>query len=190
MLSSVLKSKVAEEISIKIMKTFVMMRKIISINNDYINRISNLEAKYIEHDNKIDLILNKLSDKEKNNHVFFDGSIYDSYSFFIDILSEATDEIIIIDNYAGKELFDILRNISVNIKIYTKNIDSISIKKYNSQYSNITIINSDIFHDRFIILDKSILYHCGSSFKDLGKKCFSINKIEDTSITESILNKL
>ena len=190
MLSSVLKSKIAEEISVKIMKTFVKMRKFITINNNYNDIISNLETKYIEHDSKIDILFDKLSDKEKNNHVFFDGTIYDSYSFFIDILGKAKEEIIIIDNYAGKELFDILRNINVNIKIYTKNIDDISMKKYNSQYNNITIMNNDIFHDRFIILDKSILYHCGSSFKDLGKKCFAINEIKDTSIIESILNKL
>jgi len=190
MLSSVLKSKIAEEISVRIMKTFVKMRKFITINNNYNDRISNLETKYIEHDSKIDILFDKLSSKEKNNHVFFDGTIYDSYSFFMDILGKAKEEIIIIDNYAGKELFDILRNINVNIKIYTKNIDDISMKKYNSQYNNITIMNNDIFHDRFIILDKNILYHCDSSFKDLGKKCFSINKIEDTSIIDSILNKL
>ena len=109
--------------------------------------------------------------------------------FFMDILGKAKEEIII-DNYAGKELFDILRNITVNVKIYTKNIDRISMKKYNSQYNNITIINSDIFHERFIIIDKNILYHCGSSFKDLGKKCFGINRIEDTLVIESILEKL
>ena len=190
MLASVLKTEIASKVSVNIMRAFVKMKKIISINNDYIGRISNLETKYIEHDNKIDLILNKLSNKEKNNHIFFDGTIYDSYSFFMDILGKAKEEIIIIDNYAGKELFDILRNINVNIKIYTKNTDNVSMKKCTSQYNNITIINSDIFHDRFIIIDENILYHCGSSFKDLGKKCFGINRIEDTSILNNILNKL
>ena len=190
MLASVLKTEVASRVSVSIMRAFVKMRKIISLNNNYNDRISNLETKYIEHDSKIDTLFDKLSDKEKNNHIFFDGTIYDSYSFLMDILGKAKEEIIIIDNYAGKELFDILRNINVNIKIYSKNIDSVLIKKYNSQYNNITIINSDIYHDRFIIIDKSVLYHCGSSFKDLGKKCFGINRIEDTMVIESILNKL
>ena len=99
-------------------------------------------------------------------------------------------KIIIIDNYAGKELFDITKNIMVNIKVYTKNIDEIAIKKYRQEYSNIEIINTDIFHDRFIILDNSELYNIGSSLKDIGKKCSSINKIEDNTILKGLISRL
>ena len=108
----------------------------------------------------------------------------------MDILGKAKKEIIIIDNYAGRELFDITRNIKVNIKIYTKNIDSMAKKKYEQEYNNLTIINTDIFHDRFIILDNITLYNLGSSIKDIGKKCTSINKIEDKDIINNLLNKL
>ena len=185
MLSAVLKTNVASQVSVKIMRAFVEMKKYIATNN-FSNRISNLETKTIEHDNKINLILDKLSTKEVNNHIFYEGQIYDAYSLLINILNQSKKEIIIIDNYASRELFDIIKNINKNITIITKNIDEILIKKYKKQYNNINIIKSDIFHDRFIIIDNEILYHSGASFKDLGNKCFAINKIID----KDILNKL
>ena len=169
MLSAILKTDVAEEISIKIMDAFVAMKNIINtslIEQKYINSL------VLEHDNEIRLLqesFNKLSTKEKINHIFYNGQIYDAYSLLIDILNKAKKEIIIIDNYAGKELFDITKDIKVNIKIYTKNIDEVSKKKYMQEYSNIEIITTDIFHDRFIILDNKELYNLGSSLKDIGK---------------------
>ena len=188
MLSGLLRSDIAVKVNIKIIEAFVSMRKYIASNN-YDNRLSNLETKFIEHDTKIDLILDKL-DNTVNNHIFFEGQIYDAYSLMMDILGEAREEIIIIDNYAGKKLFDLLRNIKVGIKIYSKNFDLELIKKYNSQYSNISTFIHNGFHDRFIILDKNILYHCGSSFKDLGIKCFAINKVESNKILNSLLSEL
>ena len=190
MLSAILKTDVAEEISIKIMDAFVAMKKIINtslIEQKYINSL------VLEHDNEIRLLqesFNKLSAKEKINHIFYDGQIYDAYSLLIDILNKAKKEIIIIDNYAGKELFDITKDIKLNIKIYTKNIDEISKKKYMQEYSNIEITTTDIFHDRFIILDNKKLYSLGSSLKDIGKKCTSINRIEDSIILKDLISRL
>ena len=190
MLSAILKTDVAEEISVKIMDAFVAMKKIINnslIEQKYINSL------VLEHDNEIRLLqesFNKLNTKEKINHIFYDGQIYDAYSLLIDILNKAKKEIIIIDNYAGKELFDITKDIKVNIKIYTKNIDEISKKKYMQEYSNIEITTTDIFHDRFIILDNKELYNLGSSLKDIGKKCTSINRIEDSIILKDLISRL
>lgn len=190
MLSAILKTDVAEEISIKIMDAFVAMKNIINtslIEQKYINSL------VLEHDNEIRLLqesFNKLSTKEKINHIFYNGQIYDAYSLLIDILNKAKKEIIIIDNYAGKELFDITKDIKVNIKIYTKNIDEISKKKYMQEYSNIEIITTDIFHDGFIILDNKELYNLGSSLKDIGKKCTSINRIEDSTILKELISRL
>ena len=99
-------------------------------------------------------------------------------------------EIIIIDNYSGKKLFDIIKDIKIKVKVYTQSIDNISKDKYEVQYNNLKIINTDIFHDRFIIIDKRVLYHSGASFKDLGKKCFAITKMEDDIIIKKLLNKL
>ena len=204
MLAGILKSDVAIKMSLRIVDTFITMRRYINTNLieqrttnklvlEYDKRISNTETKIIELDNNVKLLqesFNKLNTKESNNHIFYEGQIYDSYSLLIDILSKAKKEIIIIDNYAGKKLFDIIKNINVNVKIYTENIDNISKEKYEKQYNNLEIINTHIFHDRFIIIDNKELYHSGASFKDLGKKCFAITKIEDNSILKELLNKL
>ena len=190
MLATILKGKLATSITIAIMDAFVVMKNIINtslIEQKYINSL------VLEHDNEIRLLqesFNKLSTKEKINHIFYNGQIYDAYSLLIDILNKAKKEIIIIDNYAGKELFDITKDIKVNIKIYTKNIDEISKKKYMQEYSNIEIITIDIFHDRFIILDNKELYNLGSSLKDIGKKCTSINRIEDSTILKELISRL
>ena len=192
MLATILKTDVAEEVSIRIMDAFVAMRKYLGVNN-YNDRISNLEIKYISLDNNVRLIqksLDKLGSKEENNHIFFDNQIYDAYSLLMDILSKAKKEIVIIDNYAGKKLFDIIKDIKVNIKVYTQNIDDIAKEKYELQYNNLTIITTDIFHDRFIMIDKKVLYHCGASFKDLGKKCFCISVIEDKQIIKDLIIRL
>ena len=190
MLSSVIKNSTASIVSINIMRAFILMRKYINTNLLEQRYINNLVFSLDERVSILETTFDKLSTKEKINHIFFDGEIYDAYSLLIKILGEAKKEIIIIDNYAGRELFDITRNIKVNIKIYTKNIDSIAKKKYEQEYNNLTIINTDIFHDRFIILDNITLYNLGSSLKDIGKKCTSINKIEDKDIINNLLNKL
>ena len=190
MLATILKGKLATSITIAIMDAFVAMKSIINtslIEQKYINSL------VLEHDNEIKLLqesFDKLNIKENNNHIFYEGQIYDAYSLLIDILSKAKKEIIIIDNYAGKKLFDIIKNINVKVKIYTENIDNISKEKYEKQYNNIEIINTNIFHDRFIIIDNKLLYHSGASFKDLGKKCFAITKMEDDNILKELLNKL
>ena len=190
MLSSVLKTKAASIVSVSIMRAFVAMKKYVNTNLIEQKYINNL---VLEHDYNIKMLqesFDKLSAKEKISHIFFDGQIYDAYSLLIEILSKAKKEIIIIDNYAGKELFDITKNIKINIKVYTKNIDNVAKAKYENQYNNLTIINTDIFHDRFIIIDTKILYHCGSSFKDLGKKCFAITKIDDDIFIKELIDKL
>ena len=132
----------------------------------------------------------KLNEKQKINTIFYEGQIYDEYSLLIDILSKAKEEVIIIDNYAGKELLDIIKDISIDTKIVSSNIDSTLKKKYESQYENVTFINNNTFHDRFIIIDKKELYNSGASFRDLGKKCFSLNKIEDKEILNNIIKKI
>jgi hypothetical protein len=190
MLASVLHTPVAAEVSIKIMRAFVAMRKYIATNLIEQRYINNL---VLEHDSEIKILqesFDKLNEKTKVNSLFFDGQIYDAYSLLIDILSTANKEIIIIDNYAGKELLDILKDIKTNIIIISSNIDETLKKKYETQYQNVSFIKNNNFHDRFIIIDKKVLFHCGSSFKDLGRKCFAINKIEDKDYLDSLLKYL
>ena len=193
MLSTILKSKVAVETSIRIMDAFVKMRKYISAN---LIEQDNMKNMLIKHDNEIKLLqesFSKLEEKEKINHMFYEGQIYDAYSLLIDIFNEAKKEIIIIDNYADKSILDMITNLNVKVIIVTKKFNllkDIDIKKYNKQYHNLKVIYSDKFHDRFIIIDKKVLYHSGASYKDLGNKCFAINKIEDNEYLKNILKKI
>ena len=190
MLAGILKSEPAIEMSLRIVDIFITMKNYINtslIEQKYFNELT---IKNTEDIKLLQESFDKLNIKESNNHIFYEGQIYDAYSLLIDILSRAKKEIIIIDNYAGKKLFDIIRNINVKVKIYTENIDNISKEKYEKQYSNIEIITTNIFHDRFIIIDNKSLYHSGASFKDLGKKCFAITKIVEDNILNELLDKL
>ena len=190
MLAGILKSEPAIEMSLRIVDIFITMKNYINtslIEQKYFNELT---IKNTEDIKLLQESFDKLNIKESNNHIFYEGQIYDAYSLLIDILSKAKKEIIIIDNYAGKKLFDIIRNINVKVKIYTENIDNISKEKYEKQYSNIEIITTNIFHDRFIIIDNKSLYHSGASFKDLGKKCFAITKIVEDNILKELLDKL
>ena len=193
MLSTILKSKVAVETSIRIMDTFVKMRKIISsslIEQKYINE---LVIKDNERINLLEESFSKLEEKEKINHIFYEGQIYDAYSLLIDIFKGAKEEIIIIDNYADKSILDMITNLNVKVTVVTRKFNllkDIDIKKYNKQYHNLKVIYSDKFHDRFIILDKKVLYHSGASYKDLGNKCFAITKIKDKEYLETIIKNI
>ena len=187
MISGLLKSDIAVKVNVQIIDAFVKMRKYIS-NNLYQN-----EKILINHENRLLMLeesFDKLNEKEKINHIFYEGQIYDAYSLLIDILSKSKEEVIIIDNYAGKELLDIIKDIKQNIKIVSSNIDSTLKKKYESQYSNVTFMNNNTFHDRFVIIDRKELYNSGASFKDLGNKCFALNKIEDKKILNNIIRKI
>lgn len=181
MLATILKSKEAIEVTIRIMDTFVKMRHYINYNKSFLpHRFLLLEEKVDDNTKKIDELFDKFSPKDiVKDYLFFEGEFYDAYSVLIDIFNRARKEIIIIDNYAGKELLDILKSIDRKIIIVSKNIDEKLKEKYESQYHNVTFINNDSFHDRFIIIDKIKLYSCGASFKDLGKKCFAINEFND-----------
>ena len=192
MLATILRSKVATEVSIRIMDTFVKMRHYINYNKSLLpNRILLLESKVDNNTKRIDELFDKFNPKDIiKNCLFFKNDIYDAYSVLVKIFNKSKKEIIIIDNYANSELLDILKDIDKEIIIVSKNINSILKKKYESQYGNVTFINNDTFHDRFIILDRKILYSCGSSFKDLGKKCFAINEIPIKEYVDNILNCL
>ena len=193
MLSGLLKSDIAVKVNVQIIDVFVKMRKYISAN---LIEQDNMKNMLIKHDNEIKLLqesFSKLEEKEKINHIFYEGQIYDAYSLLIDIFKEAGKEIIIIDNYADKSILDMITNLNVRVTIVTRKFNllkDIDIKKYNRRYHNLKVIYSDKFHDRFIILDKKVLYHSGASYKDLGNKCFAITKIEDKEYLEIILKNI
>ncbi len=188
MLATILKTSVATEVSISIMDAFVSMKKYMSNNLLEQKYINNMVLEDRERINLIEATLNQF--KEKNNHIFFEGQIYDAYSLLIDIFKKCKNEIIIIDNYIDKNILDIFSKINKNIIIYTNKYNNDDYLKYQKQYSNITLNIINKFHDRFIIIDKKILYHSGASFKDLGNKCFAISKIDSNDILNDLLEKL
>ena len=186
MLSGLLKSDIAVKVNIQIIDAFVKMRRYFAnglYNNDI---LKNHESRLL----KLEKSFDKVKKKEEKDRIFFENKMYDAYSLFMNIIKSAKKEIILIDNYAGRELLDIIKDINTNIVIVSKNIDETLKSKYNSQYSNAKFIINDSFHDRFILLDRKKLYHSGSSFKDLGKKCFGIHKIEETMLIKDFINKL
>ena len=190
MLATILKSKTATEVSIRIMDTFVKMRHYINYNKNVLpRRFLLLEDKVDENTRRIDELFDKFNPKViTKNSIFFKNDIYDAYSVLLEIFDIAKEEIIIIDNYMGKVLLDKLRNINRKIVVISSNIDKTLTKKYIKQYNNVTFINNDSYHDRFIIIDRKRVFHCGASFKDLGKKCFAINEIENKIEKEKLIN--
>lgn len=122
MLATILKSKVATKVSINIMDAFVLMRKYISsslIEQKYINNL------VLEHEERLKLVENIFSSfKEKHNHLFFKGQIYDAYSLLLDIFENSKNDIIIIDNYIDKNILDMLSKTNRNVKIFTNQIES------------------------------------------------------------------
>ena len=188
MLATILKTPVADIVSMKIIDAFVYMKRYLSFENKN-SIILNHEERILKLEESFD----KLNEKEKINAIFYEGQIYDAYSLLIDIFKEAKEEIIIIDNYADKSILDMITNLNVKVTIVTRKFNllkDLDIKKYNKQYHNLKVIYSDKFHDRFVIIDKKVLYHSGASFKDLGNKCFAITKIEDKEYLEIILKNI
>lgn len=192
MLATILKSNVATMISIAIMDTFVKMRHYINYNHSLLpNRVLLLEDKVDNNTKRIDELFDKFSsDDIVKDKIFFKGDFFDAYSFLLDILNKSKKEIIIIDNYIDKNLLDILLKTNKNVKIVTNKYNNTDYDKYKKQYKNVELIINNSIHDRFIIIDKKVLYHCGASFKDLGKKCFEISRIEDKDILNKLLKKI
>ena len=194
MLAGVLKNKIAVKVSINIIKSFIEMRKFISTNGQVFERLTNVEYKLLEHDKKFDEVFNQLQHEENiKQKIFFEGQIYDAYSLIIDIIKKANQKILIIDNYVDESVLKMLtkKNKTVEIIIITSNkstIHNIDIQKFNKEYPILKVVKTNKFHDRFIIIDNKEMYHLGASIKDLGKKCFGINKIEDMGIIEKFMN--
>lgn len=195
MLSGVLRSKTAVQVSLQIMRAFVSMRKFILNNAQIFQRLDLLEVKQIKTDQTLDNILNALNCKQivPEKGIFFDGQIFDAYKFISDLIRKATKSIILIDNYIDEKVLTMFskRNEGVNLTIYTKQLNkqmALDIEKFNQQYAPVEIIEMKLAHDRFLIIDHTELYHIGASLKDLGKKWFAFSKMNSEILP--LLNKL
>jgi hypothetical protein len=189
MLSGVLKSNTAVQISIQIINAFVTMRKFISANAQIFHRLDGLERKQIEYkietDEKFKRVFDAIEEKDikPRQGIFFDGQIFDAYQFVSDLIRTARKSIIVIDNYIDDAVLILLSkaNKKVQITILTKTISqqlALDVKKYNEQYPAIMIKEFYNSHDRFLIIDGKTVYHFGASLKDLGKKWFAFSKFD------------
>lgn len=154
-------------------------------------RIKNIEAKLIEHDQKIDFFVKTALPPVEG--IFFDGQIFDAYKFASDLIRSAHNSIILIDNYIDDSVLMLLskRKTNVTATIYTAQISKqllTDITKHNSQYPQIDIWQFKQSHDRFLLIDNKDIYHIGASLKDLGKKWFAFSKL-NFEISD-ILNKI
>ena len=196
MLAGILKSEIAINMSISIIKAFIEMRKLIITNGQVFERLTSVEYKLLDHDKKFDVVFDKLQEKQiENQRIFFDGQIYDAYNLIIEMIKKAENKITIIDNYVDDSLLEMLskKKDNVQVVILTSNkgnIKNIDIQKFNKQYPTLKVATTNKFHDRFIILDEKEMYHLGASIKDLGKKCFGINKIENDNIIKILLRTI
>lgn len=195
MLSALLRTDIAIKASINIMKAFIEMRTFINQNGQIFERLTNVEYKLLEHDKNFDLVFNELQ-KNKNDEfkekIFFEGQIYDAYSLIVKLIKSAKQKITIIDNYIDDSILEMLtkKNKNVEVVILTSNnckITKLDIEKFNKEYPKLKLAKTNIFHDRFIVIDNCEVYHCGASLKDLGKKCFAIMKMEEIDLIKKII---
>lgn len=196
MLSAVLKSDIAVEVSVKIMNSFVEMRRFLISNQELFSRLDRIEIKQLETDRKFEEVFNYMAaNTEIKQIIFYDGQIYDAFSFIVGLIQKAKKEIILIDNYVDVNTLNILckKNQGVDVVIVTAgkgNLSAKDITKFNAQYPKLSVKTTKDFHDRFLILDKTEVYHIGASIKDAGKKSFGITKIEDKDLIISLVNKV
>ena len=196
MLSAVLKSDIAVDVSIKIMDTFVGMRNFFISNKDMFSRLDRVELKLLETDKKLEEVFDHIaSNTEIKQKIFFDGQIYDAFSFIAELIGKAQNKLTLIDNYVDVNTLNILckKNIGVDILIATSGKGSLTtkdIKKFNAQYPSLSVKSTTDFHDRFLIIDDREGYFIGASIKDAGKKSFAIAKIEDEKIVQDLINKV
>ncbi|HNV52404.1 MAG TPA: ORF6N domain-containing protein [Tenuifilaceae bacterium] len=193
--AGVLKSEKAAEVSITIARAFVAMRKFLFQNASVFQRLDRIELKQIQTDEKFERIFKALESGQAKPDmgIFFDGQVFDAYTFAVNLIKSATQSIVLIDNYIDESVLTLLskRNIGVSASIYTKEINKalqLDVKKHNAQYPSIEIKTFANSHDRFLIIDHKELYHIGASLKDLGKKWFAFSRMD--SLVNELLKRI
>ena len=199
MLSAVLRSDVAINVSIRIMETFVEMRKYMANASLLYEKMNSIGVRQIAFEEKTEARFEQVFDyiashEESIQKVFFDGQVYDAFSLMAELVQKAEKSITLIDGYVDQTTPNILakKNTAMNVEVYTLPNAKLSrqdITVFNAQYPNIEAKHTTVFHDRFLIIDEGKGYHLGTSMKDAGKKCFAINRIEDSQMIKDLINK-
>lgn len=200
MLSAVLNSDIAIQVSIHIMTAFVEMRRFLANNSVLFQKISEVNWRQQEYEKRTDERFEKVFDyiaehNEVKQKIFFDGQIYDAFSLLVELVGRAEKSIILIDNYVDVDTLNILakKKRNVNVCIYTvkqTKLTAADVRNFNRQYPKLEVKYTGVFHDRFLILDDDCTYHIGATLKDAGTKCFAISLMEDRRIVKEILQHL
>ena len=208
MLSGVLNSEVAVQVSIRIMNTFVAMRRALASMAPILARIEANERRQIADQAKNDenqvrneerfkLILDAMRDKKfPPQKVFYDGQFYDAFEQMKKFVRMAKTELIVIDPYFADSVLPLIaqKRQSVAVTVVKSPRDKLlhaaDVVAFNAQYGNsLAVKTSDKFHDRFLIIDKAVLIHVGASLNYLGKRCFAFSSLDKSNIPD-ILAKI
>jgi len=196
MLSAVLNSDTAINVSVQIMNAFVKMRHILLENSLINHRLDKMELKQLETDQKFEQLFKALEEKSltPKQGIFFDGQVFDAYELASKIIRSAKHSIVLIDNYIDESSLTVLtkKNKAVKLWLLTQSPSKqlmLDVEKAKQQYGNVELKTFTKSHDRFLIIDDNEVYHLGASLKDLGKKWFAFSKLETSSV-ESIVNSI
>lgn len=197
MLSAVLRSEVAIQTSLRIMDTFVEMRRYLANTSIMYERLGEVEARQISYqqqtDEKFEKVFAYLAEHEEaSQKIFFDGQIYDAFSLLSCLIQKAEKTIVLIDNYVDTATLNLLakKKPTVNIRIYTHpktRLTDEDVEIFNRQYPRLEVHHTTVFHDRFLVVDRRTVYHIGASLKDAGKKCFAVSLLEDEEVGERLI---
>ena len=202
MLSGVLNSDVAIQVSINIMNTFVEMRRALASIAPLLARIEATEQRQLKledsqarNEDRFKLILDAMQDKEfPPQKVFFDGQVYDAFEQMKKFVRMAKNELIVIDPYFADSVLPLIaqKRSGVQVQVVknsrSKLLHDVDVAQFNMQYKNsLTVTVSDRFHDRFLIIDKTTLIHVGASLNHLGKKCFAFSSLDKSNIPDILV---
>ena len=209
MVASVLKSDVAAQISVRITRVFVAMRKALASIAPILMRIDNVEQRQIadrtrneenqrRNEERFDTIFRAMDGGDfPPQKVFFEGKHYDAYSFAKKLVRKAAKKIVLVDGYSDEVTLDILSQkkggvavlVATSQKMIDMHLTSVAVEKFNKQNPTLTVKAVGTFHDRFLILDDKELYHFGASLKDLGRQYCAVSKM-DAMFIPSILERI
>lgn len=192
MLSGILRSEIAIQINIRIIRAFVSMRRFIAANSSIFQRLEKVEYRQFESEYRINELFEKLENKTLQNSqgIFFDGQMFDAYVFAADLIRSASKSVVLIDNYIDETVLTMLdkREKEIEAVIYTKDINrkfSLDLKKHNEQYRPVEVRTFTKAHDRFLLIDEKV-YHLGASLKDLGRKWFAFSLMTEWTAQDII----
>lgn len=200
MLSAVLRSAKAIEVSIEIMDAFVQMRRFLHDNAVLLEKVSSLEFSLAEYQNSTDTRFDQVFDylgrySLPSQKIFFKGEMFDAFALLIDLVKSAAESLILVDGYVDVVVLNILskKKAGVTVSVVTlpsAQLTASDVQVFESQYGPFSIVRTADFHDRFLVIDRKSVYHIGASLKDAGKKAFAITLMDDEEIVRNLLGRI